>query len=218
MAYSNSMAALKLVVFDCDGVMFDSRNANRIYYNHLLEKFGYPLMDQEEEDYVHSHNVLDSVSFIFRNHPHEIDRVNAYRLSVDYTPFLEYMRIEPDLKDFLQFLKPKYHTAISTNRSTTMAAVMELHDLQPFFDLVVTSLDVRQPKPHAEALVKILNHFHLSADQAVYIGDSMVDRVHTAEVNMRLISFKNPALPAEFHVNSFLEIPGLPIFAEHAKI
>jgi phosphoglycolate phosphatase len=205
---------LKLVIFDCDGVMFDSRDANRIYYNHLLEKFGYPLMTRNEEDYVHSHNVMDSVSHIFSKHPEVIDRVHAYRQSLDYTPYLKYMRIEPDLKEFLQLLKPQYYTAISTNRSTTMGAVMELHDLNPFFDLVVTSLDVTQPKPHAEALLKILNHFQLSADQAVYIGDSMVDRIHTSEVNMRLISFKNQGLPAEYHVNSFLDIPNLPIFQE----
>jgi beta-phosphoglucomutase-like phosphatase (HAD superfamily) len=208
------MAALKLIIFDCDGVMFDSKDANRKYYNHLLERFSYPLMDQEEEDYVHSHNVLDSVSYIFRKYPHEIDKVHAYRLSVDYTPFLEYMLIEPDLKEFLRFLKPQFYTAISTNRSTTMPAVMQMHELDPYFDLVVTSLDVEQPKPHAEALLKILDHFQLTANQAVYIGDSMVDREHTAEVNMRLISFKNPELPAEFHVNSFLDIPGLPIFQE----
>jgi beta-phosphoglucomutase-like phosphatase (HAD superfamily) len=206
------MTALKLVIFDCDGVMFDSRDANRIYYNHLLEKFGYPLMDREQEDYVHSHNVLDSVSFIFRKYPHEIEKVHAYRQSVDYAPFLKYMRIEPDLKEFLRFLKPKFYTAISTNRSTTMGAVMEMHNLTPLFDLVVTSLDVKQPKPHAEALLKILHHFQLAADQAVYIGDSMVDREHTAEVGMRLISFKNPALPAEYHVNSFLDIQNLPVF------
>jgi len=208
------MSGLKLVIFDCDGVMFDSRAANREYYNHLLQKFAYPRMDREEEDYVHSHNVLDSVAFIFRDHPGEIARVHAYRLSLDYTPFLRHMRIEPDLKEFLRFLKPQFHTAISTNRSTTMPAVMKMHDLSPYFDLVVTALDVQKPKPHAEGLLKILAHFRLSADQAVYIGDSMVDREHTAEVNMRLISFKNPELPAEYHVKSFLEIPALPIFQE----
>jgi HAD superfamily hydrolase (TIGR01549 family) len=208
------MTALKLVVFDCDGVMFDSKDANRKYYNHLLEKFGYPLMDGEEEDYVHSHNVLASVAYIFRRYPREVDRVHAYRQSVDYTPFLKYMRIEPDLKEFLRFLKPQFYTAISTNRSTTMDAVMKMHKLDPYFDLVVTSLDVQQPKPHAEALHKILNHFQLSAAEAVYIGDSMVDREHAAGVNMRLISFKNPELPADYHVNSFLDILSLPPFQE----
>jgi len=208
------MNALKLVIFDCDGVMFDSKEANRRYYNHLLEKFGHPLMDTQEEDYVHSHNVLASVEHIFRRYPHEIGRVNEYRQSVDYAPFLKHMRIEPDLKDFLRSLKPGFFTAISTNRSTTMAAVMQMHDLEPYFDLVVTSLDVQQPKPHAEALLKILKHFRLSAAQAVYIGDSMVDRQHTAEVAMRLISFRNPDLPAEYHVNCFLDILRLPIFQE----
>jgi FMN phosphatase YigB (HAD superfamily) len=169
------MAELKLVIFDCDGVMFDSKDANRKYYNH---------------------------------------KVNAYRQSVDYTPFLKFMRIEPDLKEFLRFLKPQFYTAISTNRSTTMDAVMKMHELDPYYDLVVTSLDVQQPKPHAEALLKILSHFQLSAAEAVYIGDSMVDREHTAAVNMRLISFKNPELSADFHVNSFLDIPRLPIFQE----
>ena len=206
------MAPLRLVIFDCDGVMFDSKDANRIYYNQLLEKFGHPLMDEQEEDYVHSHNVLDSVNYIFRKYPREIEEVNQYRISVDYTPFLKFMVIEPDLKEFLGMLKPKFYTAISTNRSNTMPSVMKMHDLESYFDLVVTSLDVEQPKPHTEGLVKILNHFQLSASEAVYIGDSMVDREHTAGVNMRLISFKNPDLPAEYHVNSFLEIPNLPIF------
>jgi phosphoglycolate phosphatase len=206
------MAPLRLVIFDCDGVMFDSKDANRIYYNQLLGKFGHPLMDEQEEDYVHSHNVLDSVNYIFRKYPREIEEVNQYRISVDYTPFLKYMVIEPDLKEFLGMLKPKFYTAISTNRSNTMPSVMKMHDLESYFDLVVTSLDVEQPKPHTEGLVKILNHFQLSASEAVYIGDSMVDREHTAGVNMRLISFKNPDLPAEYHVNSFLEIPNLPIF------
>lgn len=214
MENGNNMAPLKLVIFDCDGVMFDSKDANRKYYNHLLERFGHPLMNGIEEDYVHSHNVFDSVNYIFRKYPSEIDEVNRYRVSVDYTPFLKYMVIEPDLKEFLSILKPKFYTAISTNRSTTMPSVMKMHDLEPYFDLVITALDVENPKPHAEALIKILNHFQLSADEAVYIGDSMVDVEHTAGVNMRLISFKNPDLPAVYHVDRFLDIPQLPIFQE----
>jgi len=208
------MPKLKLVIFDCDGVMFDSRYANREYYNHMLEKFGQPLMDRQAEDYVHSHNVMDAVDFIFRNNPQLIAEVHNYRQTVDYTPFLEYMVIEPDLKEFLGFLKPKFHTAISTNRSATMPAVMHMYDLAPFFDIVVTALDVAKPKPHTEGLIRILEHFDLSAAEAVYIGDSMVDREHTAGVDMRLISFKNPDLPAEFYVNSFLEIPKLSIFKD----
>lgn len=206
------MASLKLVIFDCDGVMFDSLAANLHYYNQILAQFGHPPMDREELDYVHVHHVLDSIRHIFRHHPADYQAALAYREGLDYTPFLRYMTMEPDLLEFLEFLRPRYKTAISTNRADTMAKVLDLFHLRDYFEKVVTVLDVRQPKPHPEALFQILDHFACRVEEAIYIGDSMVDREHTAAVGMRLIAFKNPTLPAEFRVESFMAITQLPIF------
>ena len=206
------MAALKLVIFDCDGVMFDSKNANRVYYNQMLEKFGHPPMDAEELEYVHMHHVMDSVRHIFRNYPEDLDAADAYRRGVDYTPYLQHMIMEPDLLDFLHFIRPQFKTAISTNRTSTMGPVLQMFRLADLFDKVVTPFDVAQPKPHPEALHQILAHFQCSVAESIYIGDSQVDRDHTAAVGMRLIAFKNRELPAEYHVQSFMEISQLPIF------
>ena len=206
------MGDLKLVIFDCDGVMFDSRAANRAYYDQILARFGQPPMDAAELEYVHVHHVMDSVSHIFRRHPEHLAAAHAYRQALDYTPFLQYLRMEPDLVEFLHFLRPARKTAISTNRTATMPAVLALFELAPLFDQVVTALDVRRPKPHPEALHRILDHFGVAVAEAIYIGDSMVDREHTAALGMRLIAFKNRELPAEFHVDRFMEITGLPIF------
>ena len=60
---------LKLVIFDCDGVMFDSKFANQTYYNYLLEYFQYPPMDEEELEFVHIHNVMESTRHILRHYP-----------------------------------------------------------------------------------------------------------------------------------------------------
>ncbi len=206
------MAALKLVIFDCDGVMFDSKNANRVYYNQMLEKFGHPPMDAEELEYVHMHHVMDSVRHIFRNYPEDLDAADAYRRGVDYTPYLQHMIMEPDLLDFLHFIRPQFKTAISTNRTSTMGPVLQMFRLADLFDKVVTPFDVAKPKPHPEALHQILAHFQCSVAESIYIGDSQVDRDHTAAVGMRLIAFKNRELPAEYHVQSFMEISRLPIF------
>ncbi|MHB1014435.1 MAG: HAD family hydrolase [Desulfurivibrionaceae bacterium] len=206
------MAALKLVIFDCDGVMFDSKNANRVYYNQMLEKFGHPPMDAEELEYVHMHHVMDSVRHIFRNYPEDLDAADAYRRGVDYTPYLQHMIMEPDLLEFLHFIRPQFKTAISTNRTSTMGPVLQMFRLADLFDKVVTPFDVAQPKPHPEALHQILAHFQCSVAESIYIGDSQVDRDHTAAVGMRLIAFKNRELLAEYHVQSFMEISRLPIF------
>ncbi|MFZ5766582.1 MAG: HAD family hydrolase [Thermodesulfobacteriota bacterium] len=208
------MSDTKLVIFDCDGVMFDSKNANRMYYDHILAALGHPPMDEEELEYVHVHNVLDSVRHILRRYPEDIERAERYRADLDYHPFLQYMRMEPDLIDFLEFLVPRCDRAISTNRTTTMRNILDIFGLAPYFGKVVTAFDVARPKPHADALVTILDHFGRQVEEAIYIGDSIVDQQHAGSVGMRLIAFKNPNLDADYHVNSFMEITRLPLFGE----
>jgi HAD superfamily hydrolase (TIGR01509 family) len=206
---------LKLVIFDCDGVMFDSREANRSYYNHILTAFDCPPMNEEELGYVHSHNVFDSVAHIFRKHSRvSMPEVEKYRLELDYSSFLQYMTIAPDLKEFLRAVTPKYHRAVSTNRTNTMDMVLDIFGLRDSFEIVMTAANSPRPKPAPDALHIILKHFGLTVDEAIFIGDSTVDRDHCASVGMKLIAFKNPQLEATYHVESFMEILRLPEFAE----
>ena len=60
---------IKLVAFDCDGVLFDSRQANIAFYNTILARFDQPPMSPEAEDYVHSHTVWESLDYIFSGYP-----------------------------------------------------------------------------------------------------------------------------------------------------
>lgn len=204
---------LKLVVFDCDGVMFSSKEANRVYYNHLLENFSCPPMDEDELHYVHIQNVTESVRYIFRRYPEiSLEEVNSYRSSLDYTPFLRHMQMEPDLPDFLRLIKPKYHTAISTNRSDTMAMVLDTFNLRSWFDIVVTALDVSRPKPDPEGMVRIMEYFQVKPDEIIYIGDSTVDQDLCAAVGVDLIAFRNPTLNARYYVEDFMSINQLPPF------
>ncbi len=202
---------LKLVVFDCDGVMFSSREANRAYYNHLLQTFSCPPMDEEQLNHVHIHNVNDSIAHIFRNHSHvSIETVNTYRKGLDYSPYLQYMAMEPDLIEFLQTIKPRYHTAISTNRTDTMETIMDTFALRPWFDMVVTAMVATRPKPAPDGLLMILDRFKIRPDETIYIGDSVIDRDHCASVGVDLIAFRNIELTARYHVDNFMDILNLP--------
>lgn len=204
--------ALKLVVLDCDGVMFDSREANRAYYSHLRETLGRPPLTEEEVSYVHTHSAPESVPYLFRAWPGDLGRVEEYRRRVDYTPFLRRMAMEPDLLEFLREVRRTMKTAISTNRTSTMDAVLTTFNLRPWFDLVVTASDVAHPKPHPEALHRILGHFGVAASEGIFIGDSRIDLEHAAAVGMPLIAFRSPELPAAYHVRSFREVLALPPF------
>lgn len=204
---------LKLIVFDCDGVMFDSKKATCKYYNHLLEHFGLPNMSESEQDFVHMSNVTDSTAHIFRHYKEPtLAKVHALRAKYTYAPFLKYMVMEKDLIDFLQRTTPKYHRAISTNRTDTMVPLLKKFNLNQYFEKVVTASSAKRPKPAPDGLLEILNHFKCSPEDAVFIGDSVVDEQHAMACNVPLIAFKNPKLNARYHVNSFLEILKLPGF------
>lgn len=202
----------RLVVLDCDGVMFDSRAANRAYYGHLRERFGRPPLTEEEVAFVHAHPAPESVPHIFRAWPGDLPAVEEYRALLDYAPFLRLMRIEPDLVAFLRAVRPGMRTAISTNRTTTMPAVLAAFDLARWFDVVVTALDAPRPKPHPDMLLMILERLGLRAGDGVFIGDSQVDVDHARAVGMPLVAFRNPALAADWHAASFTEALRLPPF------
>ncbi len=212
----NTYQDVRIVIFDCDGVMFDSKKLNKAYYNALLERLGLSRLSEDEEDYVHMHTMTECVELVLNNRGEEGKRHLPTGLAVmqkiDYRQFLELMTIEPSLKEVLEYLRPCYRTAIATNRTTTMALVMETWGLSQLFDMVVTALDVENPKPHPEALLKILGRFSLTPDQAVYVGDSELDREAAVRANIPFFSYRNPRLDAVRHLSSLSELkPLLPV-------
>ena len=202
---------LKLIVFDCDGVMFDSKQANIAYYNHLLQRFSLQPMSEEEEIFVHMGSVADSIDHIFHKAP-EVSRkaIQQYQSEIGYGPFLKYMKMESDLIEFLETVQKSYKLAISTNRSNTMIPLLQEHDLEKYFDKVVTALTAKRPKPAPDGLLEILKHFQCDPTEAIFIGDSIFDEQQATACGVDLIAFKNQDLKSKYSVNSFLQILSLP--------
>ncbi|MFP3866679.1 MAG: HAD family hydrolase [Desulfobacteraceae bacterium] len=199
---------LKVVALDCDGVLFDSRQANIAFYNQILQHFNRPLMSPEAVDYVHSHTARESLLYLFPNDS-QFEAVWQYYRTMDYRPFISYMVREPFLLEFLEYLRPRYGTAVATNRSTTTKAVFQHHQLEDWFDLVVSAQDVNHPKPHPESFHRILRHFQIAPREAVYIGDSLVDQEFTRNAGVRLVAYRNPGLQADYYLDSFAQGPEL---------
>ncbi len=199
---------LKVVSFDCDGVMFDSREANRAYYNHLLERFGLPALSSSQMAYVHMHTVGESLDHLFPD-PIVRKRADEYRLSLGYRSFLRFMVMEPGLVSLLEALRPRYKTAVATNRTDTMAQVLSDNHIEHLFDLVVCAMDVAFPKPHPACLKKVINYFSVSPQEMLYVGDSKVDEMAAVAAGVPFIAYRNPALTASAHIYHLIELKSL---------
>jgi phosphoglycolate phosphatase len=199
---------IKLVAFDCDGVLFDSQQANTAFYNAILARFDRPPLAPEAVDYVHTHTVWESLAHIFPGHLNLEDVLDVAR-GLDYSPYIPMMVEEPFLREFFQFLRPGCYLALATNRTTTTRAVLAYHGMTDVFDLVVSAQDVSSPKPHPEAFVRILEHFQLSPWEAIYIGDSRVDEQFAANAGVPFVAYRNPGLTAPYYLDSFAAGPDL---------
>jgi phosphoglycolate phosphatase len=193
---------IKAVAFDCDGVMFDTSVANRKYYDEVLALYGKaPLTD---EQFVKSHmmTVKNAIEYLF---PGLEDLSGVYKniAKIGYTKFLPYMNMEKGLPELLQLLKDKgYIRAVATNRTNSMEQLLKLFGLENFFDIVVTALTVKKPKPDPEQLELIMKTYRLKPEHLLFIGDSEYDQLAAKSAQVCFVAFGNPNLEADIHVDS----------------
>jgi len=203
-----SLKHIKLVAFDCDGVLFDTERANRFYYSRILQHFGRPAVTDAQFSFVHMHTLDESMAFLFPDKK-SLQAAYAFRKTMDYREYLRYLKVEPDLVPLLEKLRPQIKTAIATNRTDTMDRLLADFRLDGDFDLVVTCSDVERPKPEPDALLKILDHFDLAPHEVLYIGDSRLDELAAQAARMPLVAYRNRELTAEYHIRRLGEIEHL---------
>jgi HAD superfamily hydrolase (TIGR01509 family) len=197
--------SIEAVIFDCDGVLVDSRAANAAFYNQILAHFEKGPLTEAQLSYVHSQTVYESLAYLFQGDS-RLPEAERFWRTMDYGPINKMLTLQPGLIDCLQDLHGRFKTAIATNRTTTMGGLLRRFGLEPYFDLVVTSLDVRNPKPHPEAIQKILSFFRLNIWEACYIGDSTVDEETARRAGVLFIAYRNEDLRADHHLSNFAEL------------
>ncbi len=189
----------QVIAFDCDGVLFDSREANIHFYSHILAEVGRPPVRPDQVEYIHMYPVRESLKFLLGSGS-SFDKAWNYFQQIDFEPFNSYLQFEPGLIDVLAYAKSSFRTALATNRTASTLKLLARYDLQRYFDLVVSASDVAHPKPHPDIMDKILSSFGVSPEEIVYVGDSSVDESFAANTGVFFVAYKNPALKADLHI------------------
>ena len=185
------MNGIRGIVFDCDGVLFESRKANLAYYNTVLSHFDEPPV--KETDHANAHLCHTAASTHVLLHllgEQRAPQALSIAEELDYRQFIPYMEPEPGMREALSALAGFYPLAVATNRGYSMPAILEHFDLSRYFSTVVTSRDVNHPKPAPDMLYEAANRMQLSPHELLFVGDSELDQAAAKSAGMRFAVYR----------------------------
>ncbi|RNC69890.1 MAG: HAD family hydrolase [Desulfuromonadales bacterium] len=182
----------KAVIYDCDGVMFDSFEANLSFYQRIMEMMGHEPLDRQNEEQMrilHTYANREVLAHLFPDRD-EWERAVECAGHIDYRELVPLLVMEEGFRETLDALKGRVGLGVCTNRSTSMDMVLASFGLTGYFSCVMTAARVVNPKPHPEPLLKVLDHFGIAPHDALFVGDSEVDCRAAAAAQVPFVGYK----------------------------
>lgn len=166
---------LDLVIFDADGVLFESAESNMAYYNAIFAEIGEPPLSPDEERACIFLAAMQVFELRADEDAAKLARMREIARTIDFAPFFKLLRQPFELRPFLLELKRRYRVALATNRSATTAGLIEHLGLGGVFDAVASARDKVRPKPAPDIVRLCLERAGVAPERAVYVGDSQID-------------------------------------------
>lgn len=162
-----------LAIFDLDGTLFDTGEANYCSYKEALSAYGISL----EHDYFISEcngrHYKEFLPYIMKSQDY-MEEVHRAKKEY-YSKYLDKVKKNIHLFELINSIKDKYHISIVTTASKkNTLEILSYHNCSGLFELVVTQEDVCNVKPDPEGFVKAMNYFKKDAKHTVIFEDSPV--------------------------------------------
>ena len=184
------MSRIDALIFDCDGVLFESHAANLAYYNRIFKRFNYPPVLPEQAFRAHlCHTASSPVVLAELMSAADLPLALSYAASIYYREFIPFMQPEPHLQQMLEKVAARYPLAVATNRGVSVEPILEHFGLKDYFSVVVTCRDVEQPKPAPDMLLLAAEKLQVAPEKCLFIGDSELDQQAASGAQVRFAAY-----------------------------
>lgn len=170
---------MKVVIFDMDGTLLDSKKDLTISVNHV-RKHHHNLAPLDEEFIVEAINMkvrnLSQLFYeteIYQDRDRELFEIH-YAIQCVQNPYL-YDGVKETLGELVA---SGVKISVATNAPTPFAKRMLNHlEVDHLFDLIIGADEVKESKPSPEMLYKILEHYRFDKNihRAWMVGDNIKD-------------------------------------------
>lgn len=208
----------KVIIFDFDGTLCDTRSNIIIAFRATMEHLGLEMRDEETCGATIGLTLRDGFKSMY---PDFDDAKIDYCVETYRQIFAERRKeLMPDLfpgvKETLEALRKRGHRmTIATSRLTdSLMLFMRHHGIDHYFEYAVGSDSVTHHKPHPEPALKTLAALNIAPSEAIMVGDMPVDiaMAHNAGIRAVGVDYGNAtreeleAAEADWIVDSITKI------------
>lgn len=203
---------IKAILFDIDGVLLDSFEANLKFVQDLLKKAGYPPPTREEFPDLFHRPLFDIIKMRTKlNSAEKVKRIWEMGKNREVSYDLNLLNTPERIEEVIKILNNSYELGIVTSR--VREAVFEvpvLKKLEPYFKIAVAYQDTEKHKPDPEPLLYAANQLGVAPENTVYIGDVENDVKAGKAAGMKVIIYGQRAVPGAYAWTAeFSQIPKL---------
>lgn len=165
----------KLLIFDLDGTLIDSYEAIKEALNYATRKFGkIPWSLKEVKKRVGRGLEILIEEAIGKEYVEEGVKLFREKYSKVYKKKTKLM---PHVKETLDYLKNKgLILSIASNKPSDFTReILKSFGIENSFSLILGPFEVKKLKPDPEMINKILEELKVKKEEAIYIGDMILD-------------------------------------------
>ncbi|MDR3565226.1 MAG: HAD family phosphatase [Negativicutes bacterium] len=197
----NELIDLELIIFDMDGLMFDTERMAFTCWRQAAFRYGYEVDEnvyikviganavREKEIYLN----LFGEQFPFEKIRNDGSKISETILHSSGVPIKNGLH---ELLAYIEKINLKKAVATSTSRDKALR-LLRMAGLLPCFDYVLCGDDIAESKPHPEIFLNVAAKLGCSPDQCLVLEDSEAGILAAHRAGMRSIMIPDMKKPEE---------------------
>lgn len=186
-------AIMRGVIFDMDGVLVDSMKYHIKSWKQAFEQFQLKTSEQELALY-EGMQYMETISLISQNNGvvlPEKSKEQIYREKKRILSETYEIEMYDNIIEILEYLKKKQmKLAVVTGSNKEFAHNIIEHNFKDIFDVIITSSDTTQGKPHPEPFQKAISELNLNLDEVLVVENAPLGVESAKQAGVRVIALE----------------------------
>ncbi len=203
---------IQAVIFDMDGLLVDSEPIQFETSQLLFKRYGHKFLLKDLKNFL-GVRLVEELAILKKRWrlTSTIDQLAAERRTILFRLTREKMQLHNGAKELLMFLK---RSSVPVGLGTSserwyIDEIMHKFDLRSYFDVIITSEQVKRGKPHPEVYLTVATKLGVSPAGCLVLEDAVTGVAAARAARMICFTIPSPYIPKPKFCHAHRILPSL---------